>query len=60
MTNGLGCGILSTTFEGRGTENMLGNVKNNANRYYRYYYFYFYLYCSEVKAICDAHEQVPA
>lgn len=39
---------------------MLGNVKNNANRYYRYYYFYFYLYCSEVKAICDAHEQVPA
>jgi hypothetical protein len=49
-------------FQERGTEDMLGRTggRNSANRYYSYYYFYFYLYSSEVKAICDAHEQVPA
>ena len=49
-------------FQERGTEDMLGRTggRNSANRYYSYYYFYFYLYSSEVKAICDAHEQGPA
>ena len=30
----------------------------SANLYFGYSYFYFYF--AKVKAICDAHEQVPA
>ena len=62
LTNGSHLVYSMQLFQERGTEDMLGRTggRNSANRYYSYYYFYFYLYSSEVKAICDAHEQVPA
>lgn len=40
---------------------MAGMVHSMAVRFYSFSYFYFYSFLgNEVKAICDAHEQVPA
>lgn len=39
---------------------MAVNAHSMAVRFYSFSYFYFYSFRNEVKAICDAHEQVPA